>query len=143
MQTNLRQAFPRSLRGRSTSQKRLSERWNSRLPPIHCPPFQCEIVAAPSNWTMALQSLFPKNVPLMRCLGSRFSGHRSVERDSHKTFEFSARKSCFKKRMRIRDEPTGGSHQTVVFRESHADSRVERWRGGTGEAYLFPGARPF
>ena len=26
------------------------------------PPIQCEIVAAPSNWTMALQRLFPKNV---------------------------------------------------------------------------------
>jgi hypothetical protein len=32
-------------------------------------------------------------------------------------FEFSALKSCIKKRMRIREEPTGGSHQTVVFRE--------------------------
>jgi hypothetical protein len=55
-----------------------------------------------------------ENVPLMRCRSSRFGGHHSVESDSHKTFEFSARKSRLKKRMRIRDEASGGSHQTVV-----------------------------
>ena len=60
----------------------------------------------------------PKTVGLMRCLSCQLDGHRSGERDSHKTCEFSARKSCVKKRMRIRDEPSGGSHQTVVFSES-------------------------
>src|SRR6266702_7894602 len=52
-------------------------------------------------------------------LSSDVGGYRSVERDSQKTFEFSALKSCVKKRMRIRDEPNGGSHQTVDFSESH------------------------
>jgi hypothetical protein len=45
----------------------------------------------------------PRRVPLMRCLSSHFGGHRSGERDSHKTCEFSALKSCVKKRMRIQD----------------------------------------
>jgi hypothetical protein len=59
-------------------------------------------------------SMDPKIVRLMRCPSSQSRGHRSVESDSHKTIEFSARKACVKKRMRIRDEPSGGSHQTVV-----------------------------
>jgi hypothetical protein len=50
----------------------------------------------------------------MRCTSSQSRGHRSVESNSHQTFEFSARKSCVKKRMRIPDEPSGGSHQRVV-----------------------------
>jgi hypothetical protein len=54
-------------------------------------------------------------VPLMRCLASHLGGHRSVQSDSHKTFEFSAPKSCVEKRMRIRDVPSRGSRQTVVF----------------------------
>jgi hypothetical protein len=53
-------------------------------------------------------------VPLMRCCSSHFGGHRSCETDSRKTLEFSARKSSVKKRMRIRDEASGGSRQTVV-----------------------------
>jgi hypothetical protein len=48
----------------------------------------------------------------------QFRGRRSAESDSHKTSEFPARKSCVKKRMRIRDEPSGGSNQTVVWRHS-------------------------
>jgi hypothetical protein len=54
-----------------------------------------------------------KNVRLLRCLSTQLRGHRSGESDSQKTFEFSARKSCVKKRMRIRDEARGGSRQTV------------------------------
>jgi hypothetical protein len=54
----------------------------------------------------------------MRCLSSQFSGHRSVESDSHKTYEFSAPESYVEKRMRILDEPSGRSHQTVDFSES-------------------------
>ncbi len=57
-------------------------------------------------------------VGLMRRLSSNLGGHRSVESDSHKTCEFSALKSRVKKRTRTRDEPSGGSHLSVVFRES-------------------------
>jgi hypothetical protein len=53
------------------------------------------------------------SVPLMRCLARHDDGHRSVERDSQKTFEFSARTSCVEKQMRIRDEPSGNCHLTV------------------------------
>jgi hypothetical protein len=63
----------------------------------------------------------------MRCLSSQFGGHYSVEIDSHKTFEFSARKSCVTKRMGIRDEPSDGSHQTVVFRDSNETVRLMGW----------------
>ena len=59
-----------------------------------------------------------ETVPLMRCLSRHFRGHRSIEGDSHKTIEFSARKSCAEKRMRIREVPNGGSHQRVLFSES-------------------------
>jgi hypothetical protein len=45
------------------------------------------------------QSACSKNVRLMRCPSTQFRGHHSVESDSRKTFEFSARKSCVKKRM--------------------------------------------
>ena len=41
----------------------------------------------------------PNNVGLMRRHSSHLSGHRPIERDSHKTVEFSARKSCVRKRM--------------------------------------------
>jgi hypothetical protein len=59
------------------------------------------------------QAEMPAKIRSFDALPSRqLRGHRSVESDSHKTFEFSARKSCVKKRMRIRDEPSGGSHQT-------------------------------
>jgi len=51
---------------------------------------------------------------LLRCLSGHFGGHRSGDVDSHKTFEFSTRKSCVKKRMRIRDEPSDGSQQRVL-----------------------------
>ena len=60
----------------------------------------------------------PLIVRLMRGLSSHLSGHRPVEGNSHKTYEFSARKSGVEKRMRIRDEPSGGSRQTVVFWEA-------------------------
>jgi hypothetical protein len=43
------------------------------------------------------------------------SSHFGGASDSHKTFEFSARKSGVKKRARIRDEPGRGSHLTVDF----------------------------
>jgi hypothetical protein len=55
-----------------------------------------------------------ENVRLMRCPSTQFRGHRSVESDSHKTFEFSARKSCVTKRMRIRGESSRGSQQQEV-----------------------------
>ena len=54
---------------------------------------------------------------LMRCLSSHFGGHRLGDRNSHKTFEFPARKSCIEKRMRIRDEPTA--------------ARIKGWYFGT------------
>jgi hypothetical protein len=38
------------------------------------------------------------NIRLMRCPSRRFDGHRSVNSDSHKTCEFSARKSCVENR---------------------------------------------
>ena len=40
----------------------------------------------------------------------------SRESGSHKTREFSARKSRVEKRIRIRDEPSEGARQTVLFR---------------------------
>jgi hypothetical protein len=58
-----------------------------------------------------------RNVRLMHGLRSQFRGHPSMASDFHKTFEFSARESCVKKRVRIRDEPGRGSHLTVVWRD--------------------------
>ena len=54
---------------------------------------------APNSVRLAVR--VAEYVPLMRCLWSHFGGHRSGESDSHKTFEFSARKSCVEKRMRL------------------------------------------
>ena len=45
-----------------------------------------------------------ENDGLPRQLSSHLSGHRPVESDSHKTFGFSVRKSCFKNRLAISDE---------------------------------------
>ena len=42
--------------------------------------------------------------------------------------EFSALKSCVKKRMRIPDEPSGGSHLRVVFSESEKTAGLMRMR---------------
>jgi hypothetical protein len=110
------------------------------LPDVKQSPLQCQrirqIVAKPvlvSVARFAWQDLnaVPEMVPLLRCLSSHFGGHRSVEGDSHKTCEFSTRKSCVEKRMRIRDEPSGGSHQSVVFRESEETVRFP----GRGQEY--------
>ncbi|PYK12535.1 MAG: hypothetical protein DME65_03880 [Verrucomicrobia bacterium] len=56
----------------------------------------------------------PENVPLMRRHSSQRSGRRPVESDSQETHEFSARKTCFTKRLGISDEPSDGRHQWVV-----------------------------
>jgi len=46
----------------------------------------------------------------MRRLSSHLAGGRPIEPDSHKTVDFSARKSCVRKRAGISDEP--GSRRT-------------------------------
>jgi hypothetical protein len=48
-----------------------------------------------------------RNVRLMRSSSGHFSRQHPAERDSHETDEFSARKSCVKKRMSIWDESVG------------------------------------
>lgn len=45
-----------------------------------------------------------KNVGLMRRLSHHLSGWSTVDSDSHKTSEFSARKTCVRKRTRIWDD---------------------------------------
>jgi hypothetical protein len=51
-----------------------------------------------------LRAGIPKHVQLMRRHSSHLSGDRPVERDSEKTYEFSARKSCIENRSGISDE---------------------------------------
>jgi outer membrane protein TolC len=78
----------------------------------------------------------------MRSPSSHFGGHRSGESDSHKTFEFSARKSCVKKRTRIQDDPGRGSHLTVDFRRSR--KTVEFWGSRRAERacdWYLPGVK--
>jgi hypothetical protein len=57
---------------------------------------------------------FPQNVQLLRRLSRKLIGHPPIERDSHKTLEFSARRLCVKKRLGICRSPCGGRHQCVV-----------------------------
>ena len=52
-------------------------------------------------------------VRLMRGLSSQLSDRRPVERDSDKTFGFSARFWGFNKRLSISDKSGSGRHQWV------------------------------
>jgi hypothetical protein len=90
---------------------------------------------APAKWSVG----FRKTIPLMRCLSNQFGCQRPFESDSHKTCGFSAPKSRVEKRMRIRDEPSGGSHQRVVKRGSQESRRFARVLGTAGS--LRPTAR--
>jgi len=54
-----------------------------------------------------------ENVGLMRCLSSDFSSHHPTELNSRLTIEFSARKTCFGKRLGISDAPTAFDQRLV------------------------------
>src|SRR5437660_1713515 len=62
----------------------------------------------------AANGVVAENVGLLRRFSSHLSGDRLVERNSYKTVDFSARKTCFGKRMGISDEPGGAGHKWVV-----------------------------
>ena len=124
---------PNNLCMTATSASQTIRYFGVRSPSLAPKSIKLTSVLAPLNRQLPNVSI----VRLMRCLSSHFGGHRSVESDSHKTSEFSARKSCVKKRMRIRDEPSGGSHQSVVFRKSEETVRFPE-RRQPGQARKLP-----
>jgi hypothetical protein len=58
----------------------------------------------------------PKNVALMLGFSSHWGGRRPIERDSHNTVGFSARKSCVKKRQREGVWDERSRHNSVLSR---------------------------
>src|SRR5258708_1121598 len=67
-----------------------------------------------------------ESVLLMRGHSSHLTGYRPIERNSHKSFEFSTRKTCFTKRLGISDEPGGLRHHSVV--RWHSEKTVDNPR---------------
>jgi len=68
----------------------------------------------------------------MRRLSSYLNAHCPIERDSRKSYEFSAQKSCFTKRTAISDESGSLHHHSVDYWDS--EKRLRSRHGGAGSS---------